>query len=105
MDPEKVKAIQGWPSPKNIFELRRFHGLSIFYMKFLKNFSKICAPIIETIKKDKNPFKWTTEDERIFQILIKRVTKQPILALPYFQKQFQMKCDVSGEAIGSMSNE
>ena len=105
MESEKVKAIQGWNSPKKNFELIRFHGLSSFYRKFTRNFSKISAPIIENIKKDKNPFKWTTEDERSFQILIKRVTKQPILALPYFQKQFQMKCDASGEAIGAMSNE
>ena len=61
MDPEKVKAIQEWPSPKNISEVRSFHGLSSFYQKFIRNFSKISAPIIETIKKDKQPFKWTTE--------------------------------------------
>ena len=60
MDPEKVKAIQEWPSPKNISEVRSFHGLSIFYRN-IRNFSKISAPIIETIKKDKQPFKWTAE--------------------------------------------
>ena len=100
MEPEKVKAIQGWNSPKNIFEVRRFHGLSIFYRKFIRNFSKISAPIIETIKKDKQPFQWTTEAETRFQLLKKRVTEQPILVLPYFQKPFQVKCDANGEVIG-----
>ena len=72
MDPKKVKAIQEWPSPKNISEVRSFHGLSSCYWKFIRNFSKISAPIIETIEKDKQPFKWTAEVERNFQLLRKK---------------------------------
>ena len=79
--------------------------MSSFYKKFIRNFSKISAPIIETIKKDKKPFKWTIEAERSFQLFKKRVTEQPILALPDFQKPFQVKCDASGEAIGAVLNQ
>ena len=58
MDPRKIEAIVNWPSPKNIFEVRSFHGLASFYRKFIRNFSGICAPIIDTIKKDRQPFCW-----------------------------------------------
>jgi hypothetical protein len=31
MDPDKVEVIKNWPSLKNIFEVRSFHGLASFY--------------------------------------------------------------------------
>jgi hypothetical protein len=31
MDPGKVEVIKNWPSPKNLFEVRNFHGMASFY--------------------------------------------------------------------------
>ena len=66
MDPEKVQTIIDWTSPMNIFEVRNFHGLASFYKKLISNFSGICASIVETIKKDRQPFQWIVEAERSF---------------------------------------
>ena len=59
MDLEKVQAIWNWPTPRNIFEVRNFHGFASFYRTFIRSFSQICAPIIETIKNTNQQFKWT----------------------------------------------
>ena len=100
MDPEKVRATIDWPSPRNIFEVRSFHGLASFYRKFIRNFSGICAPIVETIKKENQPFHWTKAAEEGFQLLNKKIAEKPILTLPSFNNVFQVKCDASGIAVG-----
>ena len=66
MDQEKVKSILEWPSPKNVFEVRSFHVLASFYKNFIKKFSGINTPILETIRKDNQPFAWTKEAENNF---------------------------------------
>ena len=59
MDPEKVRAIIEWPTPRSATEVRSFHGLANFYRKFIKGFSGICGPITETMRGDRKEFNWT----------------------------------------------
>jgi hypothetical protein len=100
MDPSKVEVIKNWPSLRNIFEVRSFHGLASFYRKFIRNFSGISAAMMDTIKKRHKYFHWTEEAEKSFNLLKQKITEQPVLVLPDFTKVFQVKCDASGFAIG-----
>jgi hypothetical protein len=102
MDPGKVEVIKNWPSPRNVFEVRSFHGLASFYRKFIKNFSGISAAMMDTVKKRHKYFHRTEEAEKSFNLLKQMITEQPILVLPDFQKTFKVKCDASGFAIGAV---
>jgi hypothetical protein len=98
MDREKVKEIKEWLSPRSMFEVRIFHGLTSFYRKFIKDFSGICVPMMDIVKKTYKSFKWTEEAERSFNILKEKIREQPILVLPDFEKTFQVRYDASGVA-------
>ena len=102
MDPKKIKEILEWPTTKNVGEVRSFHGLASFYRKFIKNFSYVCNAMTETMRGDKKEFKWTYGVDKSFETLKQKVFELPVLALPNFNKIFQVECDASGSAIGAV---
>jgi len=57
VDPEKIKAIQEWHIPKNVGDVRSFHGLASYYRWFVPHFSTIASPLNELVKKY-TPFVW-----------------------------------------------
>jgi hypothetical protein len=85
-----------------MFEVQIFHGLASFYRKFIQNFNGISAPMMDMVKKKHKYFHWTEEAKKSFNLLKKKIMEQPIMVLPYFSKTFQVKCDASGFAIGSV---
>jgi len=98
VNPEKIKAIQEWPIPQNVGDVRSFHGLASFHRRFVPNFSSLASPLNELVKKG-TPFCWTEKHEQAFQSLKGQLTNTPMLALPNFSKTFELECDASGVGI------
>jgi hypothetical protein len=94
-----VKAIHGWPIPKNLSQVQSFLGLTLFYHRFVKDFSTIAAPLIELTKKGVH-FSWGTRQENAFDMLKEKLTHAPLLQLPDFNKTFELECDASGIGLG-----
>ena len=99
-DPDKIKAVQNWPQPQNVTQLRGFLGLTGYYRRFVKGYGVICKPLTNLLKK--NQFRWTTEATEAFQTLKKNMISLPVLALPNFSKKFIVKTDALGVGIGAV---
>jgi len=96
----KVEAINSWPIPKSIHDVRSFHGLASFYGRFIKNFSFVAALLTDCIKGDK--FQWTEQTQKSFDNLKQLLIETPVLALPNFNQVFEVSCDASNSGIGAV---
>src|SRR5215216_3587664 len=78
VDKAKIVAIESWPQPKMVTQVRSFLRLACFYRHFVRDFNTIAAPLNELTKKDV-PLFWGTAQEEAFKILKDRLTHALLL--------------------------
>lgn len=94
MDPAKVAAVREWETPKCVRDVQSFIGFANFYRRFVKDFSKLSAPMQRLVRKDV-PFLWSSECERAFQELKNRFCSAPILMRFDPDKKILVETDAS----------
>ena len=92
VDPEKVEAVMSWERSKSVFETRSFLGLARYYRRFIKDFSRLAAPMTRLTRKEVK-FEWNDLCERAFQELKRRLTSAPILIVPEQGQRYTVYCD------------
>jgi len=100
-DPQKVAAIERFPTPTNPRQLKAFCGMISYYRRFIPNCSRITSPLYKFLKKD-TKFEWTEAQENAFQHLKSKLTWQPILQYPDFSKEFVSTTDASSQGVGAV---
>ncbi|ROT65408.1 hypothetical protein C7M84_016621 [Penaeus vannamei] len=65
-DPLKVSAVESWPVPRTVAELRSFLGLCTYYRRFVQGFATIAAPLHQLTRKGAS-FVW---DEACHQAFV-----------------------------------
>ena len=100
MDPKKIKVILEWPRPTIVTEVKSFLGLAGYYMRFVKDFSKIAAPLSRLTQKKNVKFNWTNRYEEHFLLLKDLLTSAPVLTLPSGDEGYIVYCDASRVGLG-----
>ena len=63
--PEKVRAIEMAPKPRNTTELKAYLGLLMYYGRFLPNLSTVLSPLYRLLRQDVC-WHWTSKQQRAF---------------------------------------
>jgi hypothetical protein len=98
-DPEKLKAVYEWPTPKNKHEVWSFLGLCTSYRRFISGSASVAKPRTE-LTEQKQSFQQTSEVEAAFQTLKRAQCDALILAYPQPGKRFIVDTDASNVRIG-----
>ncbi len=99
-DGAKVDAIQKWPVPTDVRELRSFLGIASYYRRFVMGFANITAPLSRLLQK--GTFTWTQECDLAFNTIKRKLTSAPILGYPITQGTFYLDTDASQDGIGAV---
>ena len=104
-NPEKVKAIQEFPLPQTIQELRGFLGLVNSYRRLLANAADTQRPLTAFLKgakkKDKRPVPWTEEAKTGFQKCKDDVANLALFAFPSENADLRLNTDASDTKMGA----
>nr|GEZ23275.1 hypothetical protein [Tanacetum cinerariifolium] len=96
----EFQSIKNWASAKTPTEIHQFLGLTDYYRRFIKGFSKITKPMTKLTQKS---VKFNLgEKEATFQLLKHKLCSASILALPERSKNFMVYCDASHKGLGAV---
>lgn len=101
MDPAKVQSVVEWPQPKNIKEIRGFLGFANFYRHFIKNYSKLVAPLTDLTKTTRK-YEWTDRAQKAFEVIKHAFAEGDIIHHFDPKAPITIETDASDYAIGAI---
>ena len=78
-DPERIKPLLNYPIPRDKTGVRAFLGMTGFYRRFIRFYSKIAQPLYALLKKDSD-FEWSPSCQEAFNALRNHLLEAPVLA-------------------------
>lgn len=101
-NPKKIECVLKYPIPQTPKQIKQFLGLSGYYRKFMRDYSKIAKPMTSYLKKDSKIDVNNLEYKKSFETLKTLLVNDPILAYPDFSKSFILNTDASNFALGAV---
>ena len=101
VDQAKVSIIKTLLPPTTVNRIRSFLGHADFYRRFIRDFSKIARPLCRLLEND-SKFNFDESCQYSFEEIKSRLFEAPIMAKPYWNKEFEIMCDASDYAMGAV---
>jgi len=101
MQKKKVEGVLNWPASQNVKEVQKFLGLTNYYRRFIKDFTRLAALLHVLVRKEQK-WKWEGEQEKAFERLKVVFTTEPILAIPDINREMRVEADASDYAMGGV---
>lgn len=101
-NPDKISKILDWKLPTTQKEIKQFLGLTGYYRRFIKDYSKLTKPLSKCLKKDSIVDFKHEEYKKSFNELKKLISSDQILAYPDFELPFILTTDASNYALGAV---
>lgn len=101
LDPDKTKAIESFPVPKSVSELKSFLGLTAYCKRFVKGFSTIAAPLYALTRK-RCEWIWSKATQNSFEQIKAALMKPPVLAIPDVKLPYTLYTDASATGMGAV---
>ena len=107
--PGKLMAIEKWEPPRTISELRAFLGFTNYYNTYIKEYSKIAAPLQDRLKVrreigkkgSKHKIGWGEIEQAAFDELKRVLCSELVLQVVNPDRPFVLRVDASEFAVGA----
>jgi hypothetical protein len=102
-DPDKVKGIVNFPTPKTKKQVKSFNGIINFYRSHINQCATLMKPLTDLTKRNEpDKVRWTEEHEKAFNALKEALCREPVLIPPNPNKGYVLKSDASNVGLGSI---
>lgn len=94
IDPDKIRAIQEFPTPTSVKHLQSFLGLVNAYRKFTKHHSTLITPLLHLLEKN-STWNWGETEQQAIQQIKQQFIHNVMLAYPDTKKPYYLNTDSS----------
>jgi RNase H-like domain found in reverse transcriptase/Reverse transcriptase (RNA-dependent DNA polymerase)/Integrase zinc binding domain len=101
VDPEKVQVVASWQRPRTVKGVQSFLGFCNFYRRFIRDYSRIAAPLTRLTRND-HAFDFNTECITAFEKLRHCLLSAPLLAHYDAGSQCMLETDASDTVVAAV---
>lgn len=96
---KKLKAIEEFPTPKTVHQVRQFLGLINYFRKFIKNCAVLCSPLTKLLKNNA-VWQWGPQQEQAVANVKNALIENAVLKIFDPRLPIRLYTDASRDGIG-----